>query len=257
VAVSSLESFSLKGKVAIVTGVGPAMGRDFAVALASAGADVCLAARSRVVIDEAASEVEALGRRALALTVDVTDSAQVDDMVRRTVDELGRLDVMCNHAGSGSARYPLTEMPDDEWDSLVRVNLTSVMYGTRAAARAMIEQGEGGSIINTSSISSVGMFPANMMAYATSKAGVNHFTRLAALELAPHDIRVNAIVPGFFEGARVQPEMLKWLEGNTPMPRPSRVDECNGALIYLASAASSYVTGEMIRVSGGGFVLGS
>jgi NAD(P)-dependent dehydrogenase (short-subunit alcohol dehydrogenase family) len=120
----------------------------------------------------------------------------------------------------------------------------------------MIDQGQGGSIVNTSSIVSVTTMPGHMICYSTGKAAVNHFTRYAASELAPHDIRVNAILPGFFEGAPVPPDILDWMMSNTPMGRPSRSDEPAGALLFLASDASSYVTGETIRVSGGGFLLG-
>ena len=248
--------FNLDGKVAVVTGVGPAMGRHFALALAQAGADVCVSARSRTTIDSVAAEIEAMGRRAIAVTADATNSRDVDGLVQEAVDKLGRLDIMVNHAGSGIPRTPLTEITDEGWDGALRQALSSVMYGSRAAARVMIEQGEGGSIINTSSIVSVSTMPGNMLSYSTAKAAVNHFTRYAASELAPHNIRVNAILPGFFEGAPVPPEILAWLEANTPMPRPSRTDEPAPALLFLASDASSYVTGEMLRVSGGGFVTG-
>ena len=253
---SPLSKFRLDGKVAVVTGVGPAMGRDFALALAEAGADVCVTARSRSVIDGVAAEIEALGRRALAITVDATDSAQVDGMVDRVVTELGRLDVFCNHAGSGSPKLPLLETTDDIWDDSIRLTLHSVFYGTRAAARAMVAQGEGGSIVNTSSICSVGIVK-NMLAYSTAKAAVNHFTRFMAVELAPHGIRVNALLPGAFAVQRVTPEVRKWLGTVTPMGRPGAPDEIAPALLYFASDASSYVTGETMVLAGGGFIAGA
>lgn len=253
---SMLSRFDLSGKVAIVTGVGPGMGRDFALALAEAGADVCITARSRTVIDDVAIEIEKLGVRALALTADVTDSGQVDSMVARTVAEFGRLDVLCNHAGSGSPRLEITEMTDEDWDDAMRLTLSSVFYGTRAAARVMIQQGSGGSIVNTSSITSTGVVPGHMIGYSTAKAAVNHFTRYMAMELAPHGIRVNALLPGAFEGPKMPPEVVSWLAANTPMGRWGRPDEVAPALLYLASDASSYTTGETLRVSGGSFLTG-
>lgn len=251
-----LERFSLEGKVALVTGVGPAMGRDFALALAQAGADVCLAARSEAVIDEVAHEVAALGRRSLAVRCDVTSSADVDALVARARRQLGRLDVMCNHAGGRDPKVPIEQLTDRQWHDVLDVTLSSVFYGTRAAARAMIEQGGGGSIINTSSICSVGQVPGHMIAYSTAKAAVNHFTRYMAAELAPHDIRVNAILPGVFGIARVEPAVKEWLDATIPLGRRGRPDEISPALVYLASEASSYVTGETLLVSGGAMTAG-
>jgi 7-alpha-hydroxysteroid dehydrogenase len=251
-----LSRFSLTGKVAIVTGVGPAMGRDFALALAEAGADVCVAARSRDVIDGVAEEVQALGRRALALSCDVSDSSQVEALVERTVRELGRLDVMCNHAAGRDPRVPIDELTDAQWHEVLGATLSSVFYGTRAAARAMIAQGDGGSIVNTSSICAVGQVPGHMIVYSTAKAGVNHFTRYTASELAPHGIRVNAILPGVFGVARVTQETQDWLDATILLGRRGRSDEIAPALLYLASDAGSYVTGETLLVSGGAMVGG-
>lgn len=248
--------FTLAGKVALVTGVGPAMGRDFALALAAAGADVAVAARSRSVIDEVAGEIEAAGRRALPLTCDVSDSTQVDALVDHTVRELGRLDVMCNHAAGRDPRLPITELTDADWHDVLEATLSSVFYGTRAAARAMIEQGSGGSIINTSSICSVGQVPGHMIVYSTAKAAVNHFTRYMAAELGEHGIRVNAILPGVFGVARVTTEVQAWLDASIPLRRRGRPDEISPALLYLASDASSYVTGETLLVSGGAMAAG-
>jgi NAD(P)-dependent dehydrogenase (short-subunit alcohol dehydrogenase family) len=254
--VTALAKFSLEGKVAIVTGVGPGMGRDFALALAEAGADVCVSARSRSVIDEVAEEIGGLGRRALAHPADVSDSAQVNELVARTVEELGRLDVLCNHAAGGDPKVPITQLTDADWDGVMRSTLYGAFHGTRAAARVMIERGTGGSIVNTSSICSVGIVPGHLIAYSTAKAALNHFTRYMAAELAPHGIRVNAILPGVFEVARVGDEVQTWLDAATPMGRRSRVEEVSPALLYFASEASSYVTGETLLVAGGGFVSG-
>jgi NAD(P)-dependent dehydrogenase (short-subunit alcohol dehydrogenase family) len=251
-----LAKFSLEGKVALVTGVGPAMGRDFALALAEAGADVCVSARSRAVIDEVAGEVSSLGRRSLAVTCDVSDSAQVDELVAATVSELGRLDVMCNHAAGRDPRLPIEELSDAHWHEVLDATLSSVFYGTRAAARVMIEQGTGGSIVNTSSICSVGQVPGHMIVYSTAKAAVNHFTRYMASELAEHGIRVNAILPGTFGVARVPQEVQDWLDATIPLRRRGRSDEVAPALLYLASGASSYVTGETLLVSGGAMAAG-
>jgi 7-alpha-hydroxysteroid dehydrogenase len=255
-AASVLERFSLAERVAIVTGVGPAMGRDFALALAEGGADVVVAARSRTVIDEVAEEVRSLGRRALALTCDVSDSAAVDELVARTVRELGRLDVMCNHAAGRDPQLPIDQLTDEQWREVLDATLSSVFYGTRAAARVMIAQGDGGAIVNTSSICSVGQVPGHMIVYSTAKAAVNHFTRYMAAELAPHRIRVNAILPGVFGVARVPDAVKDWLDATIPLRRRGRPDEVSPALVYLASDASSYVTGETLLVSGGAMTAG-
>src|SRR5439155_6329493 len=142
----------------------------------------------------------------------------------RTGRELGRLDVMCNHAAGRDPQLPIEALSDADWHGVLDATLSSVFYGTRAAARVMIEQGSGGSIVNTSSICAVGQVPGHMIAYSTAKAGVNHFTRYMAAELAPHGIRVNAILPGTFGVARVPQQVQDWLDATIPLGRRGRSD---------------------------------
>jgi NAD(P)-dependent dehydrogenase (short-subunit alcohol dehydrogenase family) len=253
-----LESFRLDGKVAIVTGVGPTNGRHFALAMAEAGADVCLVARSTTYTESLAEELRAMGRRTLVVACDVTDSAQVDKMVARARDELGRVDILFNHAGGGDTSRGMRtvlDSDDQDWRSILTANLDSVFFCTRAAARVMVEQGWGGSIINTSSTASRTTTP-KLTAYSTAKAGVNQFTRCMAVELAPHDIRVNAIMLGTYENQgphldMVRPGFHDWWLAETPMHRFGKACEAAAAGLYLASDASSFVTGVVLPVAGG------
>jgi 7-alpha-hydroxysteroid dehydrogenase len=249
------DSFRLDGKVAIVTGVGVTNSRHFVLALAEAGADVCLVARSTGVTEALAKEVRDMGRRAIAVSADMTDSAQVDGMVTHTREELGRIDVLFNHVGGGGALAPVIDLSDEDWRSVFASNLDSMFFCTRAVAKVMIEQGSGGSIINTSSTASR-LTPPLLSAYSIAKAAVNQFTRCMAVELAPHNIRVNAVLLGTYENAgpkmnQIQAGFGDWWLRETPMHRYGRAGESAAAGLYLASEASSYVTGVIIPVAGG------
>jgi len=248
------DSFRLDGRVGVVTGVGPTNSRHFALAIAEAGADVCLVARTPNNAESIAEEIRALGRRALVVTADMTDSAQVDRMVKTAQDELGRIDVLFNHVG-GSQAVPTIDMTDEQWDWTFAANLDSMFYGTRAVGRVMIAQGWGGSIINTSSTASR-TTPPNLTAYSVAKAAVNQFTRCMAVEFAPHNIRVNAILLGTYENSgpklnNIAPGFGDWWLRETPMHRYGRAGESAAAGLYLASEASSFVTGVVLPVAGG------
>ena len=250
----TLSRFRLDGKVAVVTGVGPTNGRSISLALAEAGADVCVVARSSTVIEETAHLIEEMGRRALPVRADMTDSVAVDAMAARVAAELGSIDVLCNHSGTGAEGYygPMLEISDEAWERTLRQTLTSVMQCTRAVAKVMVDRGGGGSIINTSSVASV-MTPRDVTAYAVAKAAVNHYTRCMAVELALYSIRVNAILLGTFEnaGPKLPEDFRNWWLDAVPMRRWGRADEVAPAVLYLASDASSFVTGELLRISGG------
>jgi NAD(P)-dependent dehydrogenase (short-subunit alcohol dehydrogenase family) len=257
---STSQSFRLDGRVAVIAGVGETNSRHMALALAEAGADIALVARSAGVIEALADEIRALGRRAMPIQADLTDSVQVDAMVERVRHEHGRIDILFNHAGGSRAIKPLIEVTDDEWRSDLSANLDTVFFATRSVARVMIEQGWGGSIINTSSTASR-LTPPNVAPLAIAKAAVNHFTRCAAAELAPHQIRVNAILLGTFENAgpymnQISPGLGDWWLQETPMRRWGQPWESAGAALYLASEASSYVTGSILSVTGGIGVIG-
>ena len=239
---------SLVGSVAVVTGGGAGIGRGIAAGLAAFGARVAVWEREPERCAAAAAEVDGL-----ACVTDVRDADQVDAALRRTVDELGTPTVLVNNAG-GVFVAPLLEAEPKGWDVLIRSNLTHVLLCTQRVARAMVAAGLPGSVVNITSIEGTRAAP-GYAAYAAAKAGVVNFTKTAALELAPHGIRVNCLAPDvtMTEGLRsVAPEGFeRGLASMVPMGRAGHVDEMAGAAVFLASDLSSYVTGQTIHVDGG------
>jgi NAD(P)-dependent dehydrogenase (short-subunit alcohol dehydrogenase family) len=250
------ELFDLSGKVAVVTGAGSGLGAVFAQALAGAGANVVCADLNLAGARETASMIEQLGRMALAVDVDVADEAAVAAMVRTTLDRFGRLDIMVNNAGIGITGLP-EEMSLADWQKTLDVNLTGVFLCAREAARAMIAAGTGGRIINIASIlGAVASQPGPATAYAASKGAVINLTRDLAIHWAPHGIRVNALGPAYFPTAMTDeafavPEVVAELSRRTPLGRTGRLEELIGPVVFLASDASSYVTGQTLFVDGG------
>jgi 2-deoxy-D-gluconate 3-dehydrogenase len=246
--------FGVAGQVAIVTGAAVGIGRGVARRLAQAGADVAVADRDAAGTERVAGEIRALGRRALAVQVDVADEAAVAAMVDRTVAELGRLDILVNNAGIFPAAK-LTDMTAAQWDAVMAVNLRGVFLCTREAARAMRAGGRGGAIVNLSSIESFRPSFPGVAHYSTSKGGVNLFTRSAALELARDGIRVNAIAPGAVRTEGTAPALDAGLEKamlpRIPLRRVSTPEEIGAVVLFLASPAASYVTGATLLADGG------
>jgi NAD(P)-dependent dehydrogenase (short-subunit alcohol dehydrogenase family) len=243
----------LDGRVAIVTGASRGLGRAMAVALAEAGADVALAARTRTDLEETARLVAATGRRALAVATDVTAYAQVETLVERTVAELGGLHVVVNN--SGIARVaPLAQMSPEDFRAVLEVNLIGVFNGCRAAASHLIAQ-RSGKIVNVSSmLAQVGL--PGYSVYSASKSGVMGFTRALAVEWARHSIQVNAIAPGWFvtdmnADAFGDPRVRERLIRDVPARRTGRLDEIGPLVVYLASAASDFMTGQTLFLDGG------
>jgi NAD(P)-dependent dehydrogenase (short-subunit alcohol dehydrogenase family) len=238
----------LTGRVAIVTGGGSGIGRGIANGFAAFGARVAIWEQDEVTCAEAATEVGGLG-----ITTDVRDPDQVDDALARTIAELGPASILVNNAG-GVFSSPLLETTPKGWDALLRSNLGHVLLCTQRVARSMVDTGTSGSIINITSIEGTRAAP-GYAAYAAAKAGVINLTKTAALELAPHGIRVNALAPDITltEGLiQVAPEgAAEHLGAVVPMGRTGDVDEMAGAAVFLASALSSYVTGQTIHVDGG------
>lgn len=250
-----IPSFSLKGKVAIVTGGKRGIGKAICLSFAEAGADVatCSRAIEDGQLQEVAKEIQRLGRRSLAIQANVTRKTDVDKMVQRVMSEFGKIDILVNNAGI-MVRKPLLELGEDEWDLTLDTNLKGYFLCSQAVGRVMVAQKQG-NIIN---IASEQGFRAlgGRGAYPVSKAGVLMLTNVLARELADHNIRVNGIAPGFVKTdmnrtLRSDPKELKRLEAAIPLGRLAEPDDMVGAAIFLASDASSYMTGHTVVVGGG------
>jgi NAD(P)-dependent dehydrogenase (short-subunit alcohol dehydrogenase family) len=246
--VSVLDAFRLDGRVAVVTGGNRGLGRAFATALAGAGARVAIAAR-----DQDRSETVADDIGALAVATDVTDEASVSAMLEIVTSELGRVDVLVNNSGTCFHR-PALDVPDEEWRAVWDVNVDGLWRCSRVVGAQMVGRGTG-AIVNIGSISAqIVNRPQMQPAYNASKAAVHQLTKSLAAEWAPHGVRVNALAPGYVktEMAPVdRPEFRRhWIE-DAPMQRYAVPDELGPSLVYLASDASSFVTGTVLVVDGG------
>lgn len=254
-----LDSFRLDGQVAVVTGGGRGIGEGIALGLAEAGADVVVAARRTNEIEAVAEKVRALGRRALAVTTDMMEIEQVQALAQRTFAEMGGLTCWVSNAGGADDRVPRTfmDMPESQWDFQMNLNLKAVWTGAQAAGRIMKENG-GGTIVNISSQAANRASPHNGP-YAVAKSGVNNLTQTLAVEMAPFGIRVNAVSPGpiptevFLEFTQMTeadiPNMGK--QFGVPLGRVGTPEDIAPAVVYLASSASSWMTGQDIVINGG------
>ena len=243
----------LDGKTALITGGGRGLGRAMALAFAEAGADVAVASRTRADIELVAQEVRTKERRGIALAVDVANSTSVAAMVAEARAALGRIDVVVNSAGIGFSSR-LVEMSDADWDRIIATNLNGTFYTCREEARMMIVQ-KSGSIINLASVAGL-KGAAGLSAYSASKGGVIQLTRTLAVELARHNVRVNALAPGYFRtdmnsAALDDPNIGPKIVGRIPLRRAGKPEEIGALAVYLASDDASFVTGEVITISGG------
>ncbi len=250
----SIERFALDGKIAIVTGASRGIGRAVALAFAAAGADVAVAARSQADLEAVAGEIQALGRRAVAVPTDVTLRDDLQSLIDRTQHELGGVDILVNNAGGTRFMAPLLALRPEGWDKVLGLNLDAVFHATQLAAHAMVERG-GGSIIQISSIAGIEGAP-GLSFYSAAKGAVRLFTQAVAKELATSGVRVNAIAPGWVEtdlnsALRQDDSSRDYLISMIPMARFATVDEIVGPALFLASDASSYVTGTTLVVDGG------
>jgi NAD(P)-dependent dehydrogenase (short-subunit alcohol dehydrogenase family) len=250
----SMELFSLEGKVAVVTGASRGIGRAIALGLARAGAAVTVAARTSRDLEALAEEIESLGARALAVPADVTDRSQVEGLFEQTLERLGAFDVLVNNAGGTRFAAPLVGVRPDGWDKVLRLNLDAVFHATQLAARHMAERG-GGSIIQMVSVAGISGAP-GLSFYSAAKGAVRLMTQSAAKELAQSGVRLNSIAPGWIKTdlnamLRDDPASSNYITTMIPMGRWGEPHEVVGAAIYLASDASSFVTGTTLVVDGG------
>ena len=246
--------FDLTGKTALVTGSSRGLGRSLALALAEAGADLVLHGRDETALAASADLVaETSGRRPVTVRFDVTDAAEVERAVGDLLATHGVPDILVNNAGV-QRRAPFAEFPVADWDAVIASNLSSVFYVSRFVAPAMIERGAG-KIVNIASVQSM-LARQTIAPYSASKGGVAQLSRGMAADLARHNIQVNTLSPGYFatemNAALVaDPEFTAWVEQRTPAQRWGRPEELAGALLFLTSSASDFVSGQNIFVDGG------
>jgi len=262
----------LDGKIAIVTGAGRynSIGRHIALALARQGADVTITGSGRPPeaypedekamgwrgIDSVADEIRALSRKALPLVIDITQADQVQRLVDETRRELGRIDLLVNNAAAarGNDRVPVVQLEEAEWRKVIEVNLTGTFLVTKAVAQVLIEQGEGGRIVNISSIAGREGI-ATFAAYGTTKAGIILFTRVLARELAPHGINVNCVCPGLVGTYRMQDvtqgPIRDAVMRTIPLGREGQPEEIGELVAFLCGPDASYVHGQAINIDGG------
>ena len=249
----SPEAFSLSGKVALVTGGSRGIGRAIAIGLAKFGADVAVTSRKLPDLEEVAAEVKGLGRRSMAVATHVGRMDEINSLVPKVKEELGRIDILVNNAGTNPTMDQAMDIEERAWDSIMNLNLKGLFFLSQAVARLMKEQG-GGKIINVASVA--GLTPDILPVYSISKAGVIMATKVMAQQWAQYGIRVNAIAPGltrtrFSQALWDNPDILQGAMMLTPLRRVGEPDEMVGATVFLASDASSYVTGHVLVIDGG------
>lgn len=246
----------IQDKVSIITGAGRGLGRTMALALAQAGSDIVLAARSGDQIDNVADEISALGRQALPIPMDITNSSDILRMTEKAVVEFGKIDVLVNNAGQKAsfAHHKFEDIPEKEWMDLIQANVNGTFLVSKIVGKIMLGQGKG-NIINIASTFGVKAMPTHTC-YSVSKAAVIHMTKGMAIEWADRGVRVNCIAPGSFELprsdtneniAKVNDERRK----RVPAGRLGRAEELGPLVVFLASGASDYMTGETVFIDGG------
>ncbi len=245
--------FSLKGKVALITGASRGIGEAVAIGLAQAGADLAIASRKLPDLERVAAEVRKTGRKCLPVAAHVGRLEEVNNLVKKVVEEFGKIDILVNNAATNPTMAQAIDVDERAWDSIMNLNLKGLFFLSQAVAKVMKEKG-GGRIINVSSIA--GISPDMLPIYSISKAAVIMATKVMAMQWAQYKIRANCIAPGltktkFSEALWNNPDILKHAMASTPMMRVGDPEEMVGGILYLASDASSYVTGQVIAIDGG------
>jgi gluconate 5-dehydrogenase len=253
-----LDRFALDGKVALVSGGGGAIGSAIAGALAGAGAKVAVVDVTQERADEAASRIAESGAEVLPLAADVTTEADCDRIVASTVERFGRLDIIVNCVGGGAGKvlFDAQEYPRDAWDWIMELNVRSTLVATQAAVRKMIELGNGGAVVNISSVRADLGINAGYSAYVAAKGAISSLTRQWATEWAKHGIRVNAIRPTFVDTPQVamllgDPSFKAGIVSRIPLGRVGDTDDMTGPVVFLASDAAAFITGQVLGVDGG------
>ncbi|MGB9804601.1 SDR family NAD(P)-dependent oxidoreductase [Desulfofundulus sp.] len=249
----NLPTFSLNGKVALVTGSTKGIGYGIALALAQAGADLVIVSRNQADCDRVAGEVRGTGRRAIGVATDVTQNDQVQSLVERTMAEYGRIDILVNNAGTAITKRA-EDLTEADFDRVVALDQRAVFFVAQAVGRQMIRQG-GGRIINVASILGL-VGERQVLPYCVAKGGVIQMTRALALEWAKYNINVNALCPGYVitpmnEADLKNEKIYNHLIKNIPMRRLGQVEDMVGAVVFLASDAASYMTGQCLVIDGG------
>ena len=253
----NMEFYSLAGKIAIVTGGSRGTGKTIALALAKFGADVAICSRSHEDgrLDATAQEIKQLGRRSLAVKADIRQKTDVENFVLRTIDEFGRIDILVNNAGVMPWDKPLLECNETDWDDIIDTNLKGYFLCSQAVGQKMAEQKRGNIISLSSVVGAINVFPGSGT-YCIAKAGVVTLTRVLSLELAKYNIRVNAIAPGWVKTdmnikVRSVPGVEEQIASGIPLKRMGETNDIAKVCVFLASDASSYITGQTIVVDGG------
>lgn len=255
---SQLDIFRLDDRVAFVAGGGGAIGSALSVALAGAGARVAVTGRSQEALEATVRRVEEAGGEGLAVPGDMTDRSAAEAAVGRAVEHFGRLDIAVNAIGGGAGKvlFDAQDYPDDAWQWIIDLNVTSTLLPTQYAVKAMIDGGRGGKVLNISSVRGMLGINAGYSAYVAAKGAINSLTRQWATEWAQHGINVNAISPTFVDTPQVamlldDPEFKNALLARIPLKRVGGTDDLVGAAIFFCSDASSFITGQILGIDGG------